>query len=284
MTIIGVSGSTKCDWAILSPGNKVVRVSTTGINPIFHGTESIVGIIQSSSELLACQREARAVFVYSAGASSRMRQNVIRNALSAVFPKAHHVVNHDIVASALATYRGNPIIAAILGTGSNACYYDGDIVRQEIPALDYVLGDEGGGAYFGKQLLRDYLYQKLPKELHDALQFRYNLTRDEILEKVYMQPYANVYLASFMNFIEANKSHPYFARMISEGFNRFFDIFISSFSKYDDLPVHFTGSVAFFFEDILKETARGFGVNIESITKEPIEGLIDYHQQKIDLA
>jgi len=145
MTIIGVSGSTKCDWAILSPGNKVVRVSTTGINPIFHGTESIVGIIQSSSELLACQREARAVFVYSAGASSRMRQNVIRNALSAVFPKAHHVVNHDIVASALATYRGNPIIAAILGTGSNACYYDGDIVRQEIPALDYVLGDEGGG-------------------------------------------------------------------------------------------------------------------------------------------
>jgi glucosamine kinase len=284
MTIIGVSGSTKCDWAILSTGKDIIRLSTAGINPIFHGTESIIDIIQSSSQLLEYKRDAVAVFVYSAGASSRQRQNVIRNALSSVFPKAHHIVNHDIVASALATYNGKPVIAAILGTGSNSCYYDGDIVRQQIPALDYVLGDEGGGAYFGKQLLRDYMYLKLPKDIHAAFEEKHKLTRDEILENVYMKPYANIDRASFMSFIEAHKSHPYISEMIRDGFNRFFEVFITSFSKYREIPIHFTGSVAFHFSDLLNATAEEFGVTIKSIIKEPIEGLIDYHQHKIETA
>ena len=284
MTIIGVSGSTKCDWAILSPGEDPVRLSTPGINPIFHHTESIVEIIQSSSQLLENSRSTDAVFVYAAGGSSKQRQNVIRNALYVVFPKAHHVVNHDIVASALATYRSEPIIAAILGTGSNACYFDGDIVREGVPALDYILGDEGSGAYFGKQLLRNYLYRLLPEELHEAFVSQFNLSRDEILEKVYMQPYANVYLASFMSFIEQHKHHPYIHQMIEDGFRSFFEISISSFGKYRELPVHFTGSVAFHFEELLRSVAQEYKVDIQSIIKEPIEGLIDYHMKKINTA
>ena len=281
MTIIGVSGSTKCDWAILSPGKDPVRCSTGGINPLFRDAETIAGIISSSADLTTHARQASAVFVYGAGCSSRSRQNVVRNALAAVFPKAHHVVNHDIVASALATYSGSPVIAAILGTGSNACYYDGDIVRQEVPALDYILGDEGGGAYFGKKLIRDYLYNRLPKEIHQAFSAQYSLGRDEILENVYMRPYANVYLASFMKFIQEHKDHPYFREMILHGFRLFFEIQVCSFSKYQELPVHFTGSVAYYFEDELRQIANEFGVQTGKIIKEPIEGLITYHQTKL---
>lgn len=284
MTIIGVSGSTKCDWAILYVDGKVLRCSTRGINPLFHDADEIAAIIQSSSDLLAHARETVAVFIYGAGCSSKSRQNVVRNALSAVFPKAHHIVNHDIVASALAVYQGKPMIAAILGTGSNACYYDGDIVRQEVPALDYILGDEGGGAYFGKILLRDYLYKKLPAEIHQAFEQEFHLTRDDILEKVYMQPYANVYLASFMSFIHTHKDHSYFSELIKDGFDKFFAIHILSFSKYKEIPVHFTGSVAYYFEEILQTVAADHGVTIGSIIKEPIEGLITYHEQKLKTA
>ncbi len=284
MTIIGVSGSTKCDWAILHVEGEVVRCSTRGINPLFHDVEDITSIIQSSAILTEYARETEAVFVYGAGCSSKSRQNMVRNALSAVFTKSHLVVNHDIVASALATYQGEPMIAAILGTGSNACYYDGDIVRQEVPALDYILGDEGGGAYFGKQLLNAFLYRKLPADIQSDFESSYHLTRDDIFEKVYNEPYANVYLASFMPFIQAHQEHPYFRKMLLEGFRKFFETQITSFSKYQQVLLHFTGSVAYFFQDLLKEVSGEYNTKIGFILKEPIEGLITYHENKLKSA
>ncbi|MCA6073377.1 hypothetical protein [Fulvivirga sedimenti] len=284
MTIIGVSGSTKCDWAILHVQGKVVRCSTRGINPLFHDEDDIAAIIQSSAVLTEHARDTEAVFIYGAGCSSRSRQNIVRNALSVVFTRAHRVVNHDIVASALATYRGEPIIAAILGTGSNACYYDGDIVRQEVPALDYILGDEGGGAYFGKQLLNAFLYRKLPAEIQSEFENSYQLTRDDILEKVYQEPYANVYLASFMPFIQTHQESPYFKNMLLKGFRKFFETQITSFPKHQQVTVHFTGSVAYYFQELLNEVAREFKVKTGMFLKEPIEGLITYHENKLKSA
>lgn len=280
MIVIGVSGSTKCDWVILRESSRLASFSTRGINPLFHDAEEIASILTSSADLLRYAREVTAVFIYSAGCSNKSRQQVVVQALYSLFPRAHHYVNHDIVASALAVYDGTPSITAILGTGANACYFDGDIVRQEVPALDYILGDEGGGAWYGRKLLTAFLYKQLPQDLQNAFQDRYGLTVDVILEHVYMKPYANVYLASFMSFLQDHAEHPYILDLLHQGMGTFMDIYITSLPKYQELKTHFTGSVAAHFQDILREEAEKRAIRTGSIIKEPIEQLVAYHLNK----
>ncbi len=280
MIVIGVSGSTKCDWVILRDAATVASFSSRGINPLFHDSEDIASILSSSAGLVQYAREVTAVFIYGAGCSNKMRQQVVVKALYTLFPKAHHYVNHDIVASCLAVYDGTPSIAVILGTGSNACYFDGDIVRQGVPALDYILGDEGGGAWYGRKLLNAYLYKKLPADLQDNFSQRYGLEVDDILENVYKKPYANVYLASFMSFIQDNHDHPFVENLLHTGMGSFMDIYITSLPKYKTVKTHFTGSVAAGFEDILRDEAAKREITVGNIIKEPIDRLVAYHLNK----
>ncbi len=280
MIVIGVSGSTKCDWAILEDSRTIARFSTRGINPLFHDHEEIESILSSSADLVQHARDIRAIFIYGAGCSSKPRIQVVVKALYALFPKAHHYVNHDIVASSLAVYDGTPSITAILGTGSNACYFDGDIVRQEVPALDYILGDEGGGAWYGRKLLNAYLYKKLPEDLQKAFRDRYGLGLDDILENVYMKPYANVYLASFMSFFQDHPDHPYINNLLHTGMGLFMDIYIKPIPRHEIVRTHFTGSVAAHFEKILREEAEKRNIQVGKIVKEPIENLVEYHLKK----
>lgn len=280
MILIGISGSTKCDWRLLEDAKIVSKVSTNGINPFFHNEAKIAETLRSASELINHYDNIKVVYVYSAGCGSKSLQAIVKRALSNVMPKAHHYVNHDIVASALATYEGVPNISCILGTGANSCYFDGDIVRQEIPALDYILGDEGGGSYYGKKLISAYLYKKLPTDILQAFEEKYNPTKDVILENVYMKPYANVYLASFMKFIEEHKTHEYFQELLHDGMSRFMDLYVITFEKHQSIRTHFTGAISHIFQDILKSVARKKGIEVGKIIKEPIDDLVAYHIKK----
>ncbi|ELR68263.1 hypothetical protein C900_00617 [Fulvivirga imtechensis AK7] len=280
MILIGISGSTKCDWRLVDDANIIKQVSTDGINPFFHSEEKIADTIRSAIDITNHADTLEAAFVYSAGCGSKSLQMIVKRAVSKVIPRAHHYVNHDIVASALATYEGTPSISCILGTGANSCYFDGDIVRQETPALDYILGDEGGGSYYGKKLLNAYLYKKLPAHIHVAFTERYNLSKDDILENVYMKPYGNVYLASFMKFIEKYKDEEYFQEMLQEGMNQFMDLYVTTFTKYQSVKTHFTGAISHIFQDILKPVAEEKGIMVGKIIKEPIDDLVQYHIKK----
>lgn len=278
MILVGVSGSSKCDWQIIAEDKTISRFSTQGLNPIFHTEEEIYKHISSIQELE--NKEIEVIYVYSAGCGSKSLQNVIIRAFSRAYPKSNYYVNHDIVATALATYEGEPSISCILGTGSNACYFDGDIVRQEVPALDYVLGDEGGGSNYGKQLLHAFLYKKLPEELSEDFKNEYQITKEMVLENVYMKPYPNVYLASFMKFIQKHKDHEYMQAMIQSGMRSFMEYYILPIPKYNILQTHFTGSIAHYFSNELQAVAKDLEINVGKIIKEPIDDLVKYHINK----
>ena len=87
---------------------------------------------------------------------------IVEIGLKSIYPNSVVTVDHDLLACALSTYEGEPSISCILGTGSNSCYYDGKNLNEEVPAIAYVLGDEGSGSFYGKKLLKDYLYNQLP--------------------------------------------------------------------------------------------------------------------------
>lgn len=280
MILIGTSGSSKCDWELIQDNKKILTISSSGINPYFH-TEDIIEVsVRSAGELLSYADQIEVVFFYGSGCSSKKLQNVVRRALSKVFVRSHIYVNHDIVAAAFATYDGTPSFTCLMGAGSNSCFFDGDIVRQEVPGIDYVLGDEGSGAYFGKILLQSFLRKQLPAELATAFEETYNITKHDILQNVYMKPFANVYLASFSQFIHEHKDHAFFRVILKDGLRKFVEIYLECYPDYKNYTVHFVGSIAFFFEDILKEILTEKGIALGKIIKEPIEQLVQYHINK----
>jgi N-acetylglucosamine kinase-like BadF-type ATPase len=277
MKLIADSGSTKCDWQVVKDKTSFLFTHTNGINPFFHDESTIETFIRENNELTEVADQITHIFFYCAGGSNTDLNVRVENGLKSVFTNAEIVVDHDLVGAAQSTWDGHPGITCILGTGSNTVYFDGEKMREEVPALAYILGDEGSGSYFGKKLLADYLYNNLPKELDNVLRYELKLTKNEILENVYMKPYANVYLAGFMKLIHQFLHLDYISDMIAEGMNRFLRTHVMCFKEYKEVPVHFIGSVAYFFSDQLQKEAEKLGINIGTISKKPIDGLVDYH-------
>ena len=278
MILIADSGSTKCDWALIKSENEVIEFNTMGFNPFFHSEQLISDTLKNHQEVKKYQKDIMYLFYYGAGSSTKELKLVLHRALSDVFTEAEFIhSDHDLVASALATYDGQSCISCILGTGSNSCFYDGDIVSEEVPALGHILGDEGSGSYFGKKLLSKYAYKQLPESIYNEFKEKYNLDKGTIIENVYMKEHANVYLASFMKFLSDKADDPYVHEMISDGFFEFINTHVRCFKNYKEVPVHFVGSVAYYFEPILRNVCKAQGITIGTITKRPIEGLISHH-------
>jgi glucosamine kinase len=281
MLLIADSGSTKCDWMLIKEGEEPKSFNTMGFNPFFHNEAVISNAIRQNTEMCGFAPEVSALFLYSAGCSSKELKLVVERALRSVFVNANIYVDHDLVGAAFATWDDNPAITGILGTGSNSCYFDGDIIKQANTGLGlgYILGDEGSGSYYGKMLLKKYLSNSLPEEIHQILRDEYKLSRDVIVENVYMKPHANVYLASFMKVLSDNKDMLWVQTLVNKGMQDFLESHIACYKNYQRVPSHFIGSIAHFFEKNLREVAANMGIEVGTIIKKPIFGLVNYHMK-----
>jgi N-acetylglucosamine kinase-like BadF-type ATPase len=165
-----------------------------------------------------------------------------------------------------------------LGTGSNSCYFNGSTVREEVPALAYVLGDEGSASYIGKRLVRDFMYKRLPKDLHAAFVAAYGVTKSEILHSVYNEPNANVYLANYARFAGNHAEHPYIQEIVFEGFKAFIEFHVLCFAEArQGAQVNFVGSVAKAFEHLLQKACAESGVRYGRTQAKPVNRLVEYH-------
>lgn len=275
MLLIVESGSTKADWMLIKDGS-AVPYNTKGFNPFFHGKEDIVLELNDHLELDLIKDQVTEIYFYGAGCSSPELNARIEAGLSAFFINAKIVVGHDLLACALSLYEGKPLIASILGTGSNSCYYDGSGLKEEVPALGYILGDEGSGSYFGKRILADYLYNRLPDAMMKELTNQ-GLTKDRIIENVYMKSDANVYIASFMPVLIKNKDLDYCQRLIKKGLSEFINVHVKCFKNYRDAQVSFVGSVASLLKEELQEVCETEGVQFGKVVRRPLENLVKYH-------
>jgi len=278
MILIAESGSTKCDWVALNPdGTEHARFSTMGFNPYFHSAPFIEEELGSNAVVCSIQNSVDYVYFYGAGASSESLKDIIKDGLLRIMPQARINVDHDLIASAYSTYTGVPAITCILGTGSNSCYFDGTSVSEEVPALAYVLGDEGSASFIGKRLVSDFLYKRLPAEMAEDFYLTYQLDKDEIITSVYNKPNPNVYLASFSRFAGKHMKNPYIKMIVREGFAKFADIHIACFENCREVPVHFVGSVGAIFHELLEDVLAERGMKMGQIIRKPVDGLIKYH-------
>ncbi len=277
MILITDSGSTKADWVLVNGDNKPENFSTIGFNPFFHDEKFIVDELLRQNIFVHLSDKIDKIFFYGAGCSSPERNEIVKSGLQKTFPNAEILVDHDLLASAYSVYTGEPCIAGILGTGSNSCFFDGKKVREEIPALAYILGDEGSGSYYGKMLLKKFLYKQLPEKIHDTLKNEYKLDKEVIFDNVYCKPNANVYLASFFRVMVKHKDEEFVRKAVELGMADFMENHIYCFPNYKEVKTNFVGSVGFYFEDILREVAAKMGIDIGKVIKQPINGLVDFH-------
>lgn len=277
MKLIADSGSTKTDWVLI--GEQQVLFTSSGLNPNILKDEEIVFALNNIKELTDNKSTISELFFYGAGCGAPANCGRLETIFKQLFPSALIQIKTDIEGAAFAADNGKPGIVAILGTGSNSCYFDGDNVFGSDFSLGYILGDEGSGSYFGKRLLRDFCYQLLPDDLHIDFEKKYTITRATIIEKVYRQTAPNEFIASFLPFYKDHIQHPYCSYFINFGLEEFIKIYIWRFSNYKSVDVHFVGSVAFHFEEQLRKVCANHGVHVGKIIAAPIWGLIQYHNK-----
>ncbi|MCE3295838.1 MAG: hypothetical protein K0R65_1552 [Crocinitomicaceae bacterium] len=277
MFFIVDSGSTKSDWVLVDKTGHQALFSTVGFNPYFHPEAVISETVRKHPGIMQHAAEIQAVYFYGAGCADPAMQEIVANALKGIFVNANIAVDQDLMACAHATYSGKPAISCIIGTGSNSCFFDGKTLHKKSPSLGYILGDEGSGSYFGKQLLAAYFYGQLPQNLADAFTKEFALTRDELVERIYRQGSANVYLASFTTFIAGHASEPYLKEMVYAGMKKFMEIHVCCYPGYRETEVHFVGSIAYVFEAELKRAATELEITIGTIIQKPVDALVAYH-------
>ena len=146
-----------------------------------------------------------------------------------------------------------------------------------MPALGYILGDEGSGTYFGKKLLSAFLYHQLPKHVEEDFVKEYAIDKNEIVNKVYRNENANVYIASFMPFIAKHKDELFFQKMIEDGLRHFIEVHVCCYPNYKDVEINFVGSIASVFRNALDRAANSLDARIGRVVQKPVEGLVSYH-------
>jgi N-acetylglucosamine kinase-like BadF-type ATPase len=280
MILITDGGSTKCDWILLDQkGDVVLKTRTKGLNPAVVPDENIRERILANQDLLPFVTKITVVDFFGAGCGTKTPIRLLTRILSEIFPFATVSVNEDMVAAVYAATT-KPGIVCILGTGSNSCYFDGTNIHNGIESLGYSLMDEASGNYFGKRLIRDYFYKKMPSQLALEFENKFNLDPDEIKNHLYKRHNPNMYLASFAEFIFTSKEvNGYFYKLITEGMLKFIEYRILCFKESQNVPIHFIGSIAHFSEDIIKDCMKPYNLELGNIIRRPIDGLIDYYRQ-----
>ena len=200
----------------------------------------------------------------------------VDDALASVFPEATIFAYHDLLGAAHATCGKESGMAAILGTGSSSCLYNGKEIIHHVPSLAFALGDEGSGAAIGKEWLRAYFYGEVPKDLATSFYTEFQPDKDEVIRRVYQVPMPNAFLASFCPFLSANLDHSFVSHLVTECMDEFIKRQIMKYEGHQVLPLHCVGSVAWYFRDILKVATENHGVHLGKVLQSPMDGLVDY--------
>jgi len=276
--LVADSGATKAEWCLLSLRGKKTYF-TQGISPYFLNREQIAELLRRELYPKLKKHRISEIHYYGTGCSSPANAQSVKKAIGSVFSQSKIMVTHDLMGAARALCGKHAGIACILGTGSSTCFFNGKRIARTSPGLGYILGDEGSGASLGRKVIQHYLYDKFDKDLMARFDATYTTNKTEILENVYSKPMPNRYLASYTLFLAENRGNPLIEKIIVEGLDDYFQTHLTRFPESSRYPVHFVGGVAFGFRDVIENLCRKYEFIPGTIMKNPMEGLVIYHQE-----
>jgi N-acetylglucosamine kinase-like BadF-type ATPase len=278
--LLADSGATKTEWRLIGNMSQP-SFFTTGLSPYHMESASMVDLLKKEFPDSIYEKPINSVFFYGTGCKTNPKANIVKKALSSIFPDSNIHVTHDLMGAAIALCGDKPGIACILGTGSNSCEFNGKKITFNSPGLGFILGDEGSGAYMGRKVITHYLYQQFDKMLTDSFEEHFKTNKDDILHKVYKEPYPNRYLASFAVFLSAHRGHYIIENIIEDSIRSFFDQHIVRYKSRFTNKVNFVGSISFHFKDKIVELCEAYGFELGDVIKQPMSGLAKYHKEKL---
>ena len=280
MRLIVDSGSTKTDWiAIDDSGAIIFETFTLGLNPQVLTEYIIEERIINNYDLYQNRKKINKIYFYGAGCGTQPPKELLTKVLSSIFINSDFDIKEDTYAAVYACCKPtSKAIVSILGTGSNCSYYDGERLHQKVTSLGYVLMDDASGNYFGRQLLRDFYFNKLSKDLANKFKAEFDLKAEIIKDSLYKKPNPNTYLAKFAKFLVENKDLEYSKNLIKKGFILFIENQIEQFDNHKDVELHFVGSIGYYLKNELKEVIDSKNLKLGKVLRRPIEGLVAYHK------
>lgn len=283
MILIADGGSTKADWILLDKSGEVVlKTRTEGLNPAVFPGDLLKKRLEENEDFQFHKEKVTEVYFYGAGCGTKKPTALLKSILESFFVNAKVEVKEDTYAAAYSVTT-KPGIVCILGTGSNSSYFNGEDVINGVPSLGYILMDEASGNYFGKRIIRDYFYKRMPNSIRIMFEEQFDVDPDVIKRRVYKENNPNTYLARFAEFILRNKRNSYSQKVLEKGINVFFKTRVLTFEEVHNVPVHFVGSIAYFAKDVIEKIAQKHNITLGNIVRRPIDGLIEYHREKIKL-
>lgn len=280
ITLIAESSTTRTEWSLIENGQVLEHAFTAGLNPFFMSRREISHSIRLELPAEFFKRRWGHVYFYGAGCSGPEKNKIIEGSLVAQF-KTPVTVMSDLLGAARGLLVREPGLACILGTGSNSCLYDGQVIVKNVPALGFILGDEGSGAALGRVLLGDVLKGLAPKALIDAFFDKYKVTPAEVLDAVLNNPAATRNLRGYSFFLSEHLDSAYVHDLIVGEFRRFFERHVAQYD-YKSYPVNFVGPIATTYSEILLEVANDFGATVRKILLSSMPGLVAYHSDSAD--
>lgn len=280
MRLIVDSGSTKTDWiAIDEYGSIIFETFTLGLNPQVLTEYIIEERIINNYDLYQNRKKVNKIYFYGAGCGTQPPKDLLSKVLRSIFINSEFDIKEDTYAAVYSCCKPNEnAIVSILGTGSNCSYFDGNKLNQKVTSLGYVLMDDASGNYFGRQLLRDYYFNRFPPDLEKKFKSEFDLQAEVIKDSLYKKPNPNTYLAKFAKFLVENKNLEYSKQLIRKGFNLFIENQIEQFENHKNVNLHFVGSIGYYLKEELREALYQKQLKIGKVLRRPIEGLVAFHQ------
>jgi N-acetylglucosamine kinase-like BadF-type ATPase len=277
--LVADSGSTKTEWCCFStenPYNTLKTFFTKGLNPYYHNDVSIAAVLSEVGGEFATLKPQQ-IYFYGAGCSLPEKKAFISSAINRVFPFCSIDVFDDLLGAARALCGQKPGIAAILGTGSNSCYFDGSVIAQNVPSLGYILGDEGSGVFIGKAILRAFFYNELPITIKEFLEKEFDMTRKSVLDHIYRGQLPNRYIAQFARITHNFSNESYIKDLVQSSFRQFIQSHILKYQHVQHLPVGFVGSIANEHQEIMRKVLEEYDLQAGLILKTPMSKLLEFH-------
>lgn len=276
MILIADSGSSKTNWCLIKQDGEKQYFNTEGYNPYFVDSTYIVNSLKQNLPEGISNAQVGEVYYYGAGCFPG-KDFVLSDSIKIVFNEAKIFIELDLLAAARALLGNSPGFAAILGTGTNTCIYDGQKITQNIDSLGYILGDEGSGTAIGKKLLGDYIRGYMPNEITELFYETFHLDKEAIFERLYGQPLGNIFCAHFSKFVAGHIRDKYFYDLVKTSFQDFFRNLVGRYPDYKSYTFNCVGTVGYTFRDILWEVALEHEMPLGKIIRAPIDGLVEYH-------
>jgi glucosamine kinase len=278
MLLIADSGSSKTGWRLVDKGT-VLPFHTEGLNPYYKTVDQMKAVLLKDliPYLPAPANAITEIYFYGSGCSVAVKCEEVKKAFTDCFPSAKIDVEHDILGAAKACCGHEKGIVCILGTGSNSCYYDGKTTTEIIGGLGFILGDEGSGGHIGKSIVAAFLNHEMPEDLRTDFTNTYHMDRAAIDKRVYQEPNFNKFLGTFSMFAAKHINHEFIQNLLKECLDLFIDKHVCRYEGYRTTTVHFVGSVAYYYQDVLKELCDNKGIKTGKFILEPVEELVKFH-------